>query len=79
MKLHTFPEEFQELITVVANEKHISESVGDVRKLSQREAYVSLFECACRIEGVDREILRRALCDDFTAREKGSVPFALRK
>ena len=26
MKLHTFPEEFQELITVVANEKHISES-----------------------------------------------------
>ena len=26
MKLHTFPEEFRELITVVANEKHISES-----------------------------------------------------
>lgn len=26
MKLHTFPEEFQELIAVVANEKHISES-----------------------------------------------------
>ena len=26
MKLHTFPEEFRELITVVANDKHISES-----------------------------------------------------
>lgn len=26
MKLHTHPEEFRELITVVANEKHISES-----------------------------------------------------
>lgn len=26
MKLHTFPEEFRELITVVANEKHVSES-----------------------------------------------------
>ena len=26
MKLHVFPEEFQELITVVANDKHISES-----------------------------------------------------
>lgn len=26
MNLHTFPEEFRELITVVANEKHISES-----------------------------------------------------
>ena len=26
MKLHAFPEEFRELIAVVANEKHISES-----------------------------------------------------
>lgn len=26
MKLHHFPEEFQQLITVVANDKHISES-----------------------------------------------------
>lgn len=26
MKLHTFPKEFRELITVVANDKHISES-----------------------------------------------------
>lgn len=26
MKLHTFPEEFRELVTIVANDKHISES-----------------------------------------------------
>ena len=26
MRLHTYPEEFRELITVVANDKHISES-----------------------------------------------------
>ena len=26
MKLHTYPEEFRDLITVVANYKHISES-----------------------------------------------------
>ena len=26
MKLHTFPDEFRELITIVASDKHISES-----------------------------------------------------
>lgn len=29
MKLHTFPEEFRELIIVVASEKHISESAAE--------------------------------------------------
>jgi len=57
----------------------LAEAVPDVRKLSQREAYVALFECACGLCGVDREVVRAALCDDFAARERGSLPFKLRK
>ena len=34
MKLHTHPEEFRELITVVANEKHISESASSATIIS---------------------------------------------
>ena len=58
------------VVTPFALFEQIADTIPDVRRLSQREAYTALLECAENIDGVDRETLRTALCEDFTARER---------
>ncbi len=57
----------------------LSDALGDVRRLSQRALYEAVFAFGCGDDRVEREALRLALCEDFSKREKGSLPFAIRK
>jgi len=57
----------------------LAKYTGDVRKLSQRQAYEKLFEYGLTIKGTDEDEFRENITADFTSREKGSIPFIIKK